>query len=189
MFHRGIIPMFEQRKGITPVIAIVLLLLVTVGAVGVVYTQFQNIANTGNTEFQTTARQVEVSITSVTNNTNGDMNLTITNNQDSVTVNTTQLLELYFYPDQSGPGAAVGYQPGGSDVQNIVFGGSGTATCFQPGATTDRVILDPGESLTCDTNVDWPSATEYVGLDVRVQGASKSWSKRCDPLSSNSETC
>ena len=35
--------MLTKRKGITPVIAIVLLLLITVGAVGVVYTQFQSL--------------------------------------------------------------------------------------------------------------------------------------------------
>ncbi|NMI76870.1 hypothetical protein GLT92_00445 [Nanohaloarchaea archaeon] len=34
--------MIDQRKSITPVIAIVLLLMVTVGAVGVVYSQFQS---------------------------------------------------------------------------------------------------------------------------------------------------
>jgi FlaG/FlaF family flagellin (archaellin) len=35
----------SRLKGITPVVAIVLLLLVTVGAVGIVYTQFQGIVN------------------------------------------------------------------------------------------------------------------------------------------------
>ena len=32
-----------KRKGITPVIAIVLLMIITVGAVGVVYSQFQSL--------------------------------------------------------------------------------------------------------------------------------------------------
>lgn len=41
--------MFRKKKGITPVIAIVLLLLITVGAVMVVYEQFNNIADNSNT--------------------------------------------------------------------------------------------------------------------------------------------
>ncbi|MFB6099775.1 MAG: hypothetical protein ABEK16_00745 [Candidatus Nanohalobium sp.] len=182
--------MLEQRKGITPVIAIVLLLLVTVGAVGVVYTQFQNIAGSGDTTFADTAKKTELTITSVSKNNDSEMNLTITNNQGSVTINTTQILDLYFYPNQASPSAAIGYSQG-QEVQNINFSESATATCFQPGHEIDgtNVILDPGESLTCDTNAQWPSATKYVGLDVRVQGGSKSWSKQCDPLSTRSETC
>jgi FlaG/FlaF family flagellin (archaellin) len=35
----------SKLKGVTPVVAIVLLLLVTVGAVGIVYTQFQGIVD------------------------------------------------------------------------------------------------------------------------------------------------
>jgi len=44
--------LFEQRKGITPVIAIVLLLMVTVGAVGVVYTQFNSLVGNPSEELE-----------------------------------------------------------------------------------------------------------------------------------------
>jgi flagellin-like protein len=177
--------MFRQRKGITPVIAIVLLLLVTVGAVGVVYTQFQSITEQGDTQFDTTARSIDVGITSITNNSDGDMELTITNNQDSVTFNTTRFLDLQFYPDQGTPDQAV--QHTALPIQNIQNSTTAGDTCFSNAA--DAELLDPGDSFSCDTNVEYPSASEYIGLVVTVQGGANTWSEECSPRTTTSATC
>jgi len=181
------INMLQNRKGITPVIAIVLLLLVTVGEVGVVYTQFQNIAQQGNTEFDTKARQTEISITSVSENSDGDMKLVITNKQGSPSINTSKMLSALYYPDGADSQAAVPYSAlPVQNVQNSTNSLTGT-TCFgdgQPGT-----IMDPGDSYSCDTNVEWPSATESVGIRIDVQGGDKSWSKGCAPKTSSSATC
>ena len=98
--------MIKQRKGITPVIAIVLLLLVTVGAVGVVYTQFQNIADQGNTEFNTDARQTEISLQGISQNSdnNDSMQLTWTNQQSSVEINQSEMLQISFVPENGDSG-------------------------------------------------------------------------------------
>ncbi|MFB6159402.1 MAG: hypothetical protein ABEJ95_07160 [Candidatus Nanohalobium sp.] len=177
--------MFEKRKGITPVIAIVLLLLVTVGAVGVVYTQFQNIADQGNTQFNTKARQTAIQITAVSKNNDNEMNLTITNKQDSVTINTSKMLQIQYYPDEAGSGSSVPFST--LPLANIDKASGASATCFSDSRT--GVILDPGESYTCDTNVKWPEATTYVGMQVNVQGGSNSWTKECEPTSSSSPVC
>jgi flagellin-like protein len=57
--------MFGQRKGITPVIAIVLLLMVTVGAVGVVYTQFQSLVGDPTEQIDSQRRNQNTDITIV----------------------------------------------------------------------------------------------------------------------------
>ena len=84
----------NQRKGITPVIAIVLLLLITVGATAVVFTQFQGLA--GNGEAQREAEEldrlssVKLSIIGVTNSSAGNLNMLVKNTGDTP-INSSQL--------------------------------------------------------------------------------------------------
>lgn len=54
--------MSMERKGLTPVIAIVLLLFITVGAVGVVYTQFNDVIAGGQQSTQQTLDALTSSI-------------------------------------------------------------------------------------------------------------------------------
>jgi len=170
-------------KGITPVIAIVLLLLVTVGAVGVVYTQFQDIANSGNTEFNTQARQIDLQITSMTESSDGDISLTITNGQGSVGFNTSEFLQAQFYPNGASSQEAVPFSA--LNISNVEVDSGDSEGCF----VGSGQLLDPGQSMTCDTNVNFPSASEYIGIVVQVQGGAKRWSSECSPRTTTSVTC
>lgn len=189
---------FGNKKGITPVIAIVLLLLVTVGAVGVVYTQFQNIAEQGNTEFNTDARQTAVSLSSVSKNgSSNSMVLSWTNQQSSVEINSSEMLEMRFIPDQGSSGVLFTQVEAGTfpslDVGDSGFPGSAATTpqngCFNTANSATNDLVAPGETVTCNTNVGFPGATEEIGVVVKVKGGDKSWTYTCSPSTSSSLTC
>lgn len=191
----------NSMKGITPVIAIVLLLLVTVGAVGVVYTQFQNIADQGNTQFNTDARQTEVSLVSVSKNTdnNNSMLLTWTNQQSSTEINQSELLQIRFKPENGGSGILYSQVATGAfdslQVANQSFPAGATTQpgtgCFNPEAidSEEEFLVAPGETVTCETNVKFPGSTSPVDIVVDVKGGDKSWSYTCNPSTSSSVTC
>ena len=197
--------MIKQRKGITPVIAIVLLLLVTVGAVGVVYTQFQNIANQGNTNFNTDARQTEVALEGVSLNAdnNDSMQLTWTNKQSSIEINQSESLQIRFVPQSGESGILFQQVATGNfnslDVANQTFPYTGGASnpanpdtgCFITADNYDEddYLVETGETITCDTNVKFPGPTEEVDLVVAVQGGDKTWTYTCSPQTSDSQTC
>jgi FlaG/FlaF family flagellin (archaellin) len=75
----------RSRKGLTPVIAIVLLLFITVGAVGVVYTQFSGILDQGQESTQDTLSALTSSVDIV----NGQSGCNIVNTDNSDPVNLT----------------------------------------------------------------------------------------------------
>ena len=191
--------MIKQRKGITPVIAIVLLLLVTVGAVGVVYTQFQNIANQGNTNFNTDARQTEVAIEGVSlNSTNNSMSVTWTNQQESIEINQTNSLQMRFIPQDGNSGVLFSQLESGNfdglTVADDNYPSSGSAPgigCFNEAVydTEDEQLVETGETVTCNTNVEFPGPTEEIGVVVAVQGGDKTWTYTCAPQTSDSQTC
>ncbi|QGA80248.1 hypothetical protein [Candidatus Nanohalobium constans] len=192
--------MFKQSKGITPVIAIVLLLLVTVGAVGVVYTQFQNIADQGDTQFSTDAKNTEVSLVSISENSdnNDSMQLTWTNKQDSVEINQTEMLEMTFIPEDGESGVLFQQVETGSfnslDVASSDFPSGASSTpqieCFNEEAIAEEDhLVTTGETVTCDTNVKFPGATESISVVVNVKGGDKSWTYECSPSTSSSQTC
>jgi len=181
------IDMLQNRKGITPVIAIVLLLLVTVGAVGVVYTQFQNIADQGDTQFSTQARNTHVQIDSLAKSSGGDnITLVMTNRQDSVTIgNTTEMLQVSYKPN-----ADSGYQSY-STIQ--ATGGAGNLE-LSPNDDSDKscfsgASLEPGTTHSCDLGVKWPNATQEFGIKVSVRGASNADDLDCTIETSESLSC
>lgn len=180
--------MSRYLKGITPVISIILLLVITVGAVGVAYTQFQGILNQ-NTE-QQVAEQQQVRNTELVfdsvyrNNTDTSretaapdvINITV-RNTGSVTVNLSQSMQLSVVPEGSD-----------SSLSIDVYGDThGENHCFDRGVGSPQ--LEPGDSFTCKTSVAYPSGTESVGLEISMTGADKSWSYTCSPSSSTSVTC
>ncbi len=175
-----------MRKGITPVIAIVLLLLITVGAVGVVWTQFQSLTGNPEDDFsqQQQVRNTELSFSSVYNNDTsqtapvGDsINITI-RNTGSVAINVTEDLEISFVPQDSDSGLAFNVYP--DTVQ-------ASSDCFNPHGGDEQI--EPSESYTCKTGIAWPQPTENVGIVVSMQGEDKSWSYSCSPTTSSSVTC
>lgn len=177
--------MLTKRKGITPVIAIVLLLLITVGAVGVVYTQFQSLlGNPGEqVDQQQQVRQTEIRFDSLYKNgsSSSHVNLTVTNT-GQVAWNTSDFT-LSYVPE--GTGSAVSGQALGST--DFVYTESAD-NCFNDDSSSQ--LVDPSESYTCNTGVQWPEATTTIGFTISMNGASKSWGpESCNPSTQSSVGC
>ena len=172
--------LFEQRKGITPVIAIVLLLMVTVGAVGVVYTQFNSLVGNPSEELEEQQRNQDTNIRITQMHTNatlsdnlpstydaanyGTINLTISNT-GSISRNTTSFSLVAT----------------GAEAGSVADG-----DCFLP---SNSEILDPGETYECDTGVVYPDVTDNVQIEVLLQGSSRTWTDTCRHDRSGVETC
>lgn len=176
----------EAKKGITPVIAIVLLLLITVAAVGVVYSQFQSLTDTNPKEQisrQQRIQNTELTFASVYNNdtdTNSDadsVNITV-RNTGQYSVNLTEQFDISFVPSGSDSGLAFSIYPGTVQAESW---------CFK--TQNGNEVLEPGDSYTCKTGVAWPAATESVGIEVSFKNADKSWTHTCAPTTSGSLTC
>jgi flagellin-like protein len=102
----------STSKGITPVIAIVLLLLITVAGVGVVYTQFNELTQNNQAQDQLQNQQrvqtASLSIVGVNNigSSGGSLNVSIRNTGDE-TVSLNQLgAQVYIGPNGADPVAA-----------------------------------------------------------------------------------
>ncbi|MFB6242172.1 MAG: archaellin/type IV pilin N-terminal domain-containing protein [Candidatus Nanosalina sp.] len=171
-----------QKKGITPVIAIVLLLMVTVGAVGVVYTQFQSLVGNPGEEVnkqqrnqQTSLRivRVESNVTNLKTNGNynitnyGQTNLTI-QNTGSVTRNSSVFLLT---------------SPSGHDIGKFA---NTSELCFNPNGSE---FIDPREVYECKTGILWPRVQEEMILQVELQGSSKNWRIQCRPRTTGDRIC
>ncbi|QKQ98472.1 hypothetical protein GKQ38_03015 [Candidatus Nanohaloarchaea archaeon] len=176
--------MLTKRKGITPVIAIVLLLLITVGAVGVVYTQFQSlIGNPGQqVNQQQQIRNTDMNMESLykTSGSPAYVNITLSN-VGSVAWNSTEFSMSYV---PQGTGSAVS----GRALASTPFTFSDTAkNCFEQ---SNYKLVNPGEKYTCNTGIEWPSAANSIGISVSMDGAAKSFGPwTCDPQTSSSVGC
>lgn len=176
-----------KRKGITPVIAIVLLLLITVGAVGVVYTQFQSLVGNPSEELdkQQKVQNTELTFSSVYKDSStyssDTVNITLRNTGE-VTLNMTEQFEISFSPDDSD-----GYL--GFNAYPDSVSGATEPLCFNLGAKNGDELVGPGESYTCNTGVEWPGATNSVEFKVSFKSASKSWEETCSPSTSSALAC
>ena len=178
--------MLTKRKGITPVIAIVLLLLITVGAVGVVYTQFQSLVGNPGEQVnqQQQVRNTEMSFDSLykaSSGANNYINVTFVNT-GSETWNTSDF-RMSYVPE--GTGSAVS----GQALATTPFTyDSAEDNCFND--DTSSQIVDPGSDYTCNTGVQWPGATTAIGIQVSMSGADKNWGPvTCDPQTSSAVGC
>lgn len=171
--------LLEDRKGITPVIAIVLLLMVTVGAVGVVYTQFQSLVGNPTEEIDQRQRNQDTDISVIRGVTNvssidasgshnadnyGVLVLEI-QNTGSVTRNTSAFRMI----------TTTGQVPG----QN-------GALCTEPSNST---LIDPDETIDCHTGIVYPQATNAVNVNIQLQGSNKDWSFECRPSTTGQTFC
>ncbi len=176
----------KSRKGITPVIAIVLLLLITVGAVGVVYSQFQNLTGDPSEQLaqQQRVQNTELTFSSVYKDTSDDDSINISlRNTGSVTLNMTEQFEISFVPENSDSGVSYQVLPGS-------YKASGNQECFTSSVTNgNREMVEPGGTYICDTGVAFPAATDSVGIVVSFRTADKSWSYTCAPSTSGSLSC
>ena len=176
-----------KRKGITPVIAIVLLLLITVGAVGVVYTQFQSLV--GNPGEQVNQQQ-QIRNTGMTfqsmykaNNGTGTYYINITvSNTNSVAWNTSDF-RMSYVPEGTGSDVS------GYALETTPFTyNEDQDKCFDD--DTQSKVIDPGELYTCNTGVQWPGPTQNIGLVIEMSTADKQFGPQtCRPQTSNAVGC
>lgn len=164
----------SDRKGITPVVSVVLLMMVTVGAVGVVYTQFNALASNekGLDELNQDTGISIVRLESTGGHTAGDnggyVNLTITNTGE-VTRNTT----AFTLTVMDGPDDAT------------------DSHCFKPrhSKIIDPAADFPANTYVCNTTVPFPNPTQSVKFRVGLVGSGKDWTKRCSPRLTSSTVC
>lgn len=176
--------MFNTRKGITPVIAIVLLLLVTVGAVGVVYTQFQGLVQDPDTGF---LEEVEIDFQTVVRNGSGPGTMEIRiQNQGEQEYNLTEVARMEY----SVPGEQR-LEFGSADVFDQVTGTDATQhECFTSSATPDIQSFSPGTTANCNTGVDMPDPDDQITLHIVEQESGEEIvSYTCSPSTSSSATC
>ena len=143
--------MFNQRKGITPVIAIVLLLLITVGAVGVVYTQFQGLVEGGNGgEDLNRIQAADYSIVAATDQGSSDNTvlLRIRNTGDAVyNLSESASLEV----SQGGSYVDIDSAPG------AWTGGDDDLDCLDQSNVPNNGRLQTGDDYECDSTISFPS--------------------------------
>lgn len=185
-----------KRKGITPVIAIVLLLLITVGAVGVVYTQFEALTNTNPQDKVANQQKVQntrISINSLykdTSDSSGSetINMTI-ENVGSETVNVTKQFEL-MASKESGDSTLPFGTFNRTTTGNVA---AGEKDCFEYTSSTsqERAVLEEnGDTYNCDTGIYFPSPSESVWIGVSFAGAEKSFGpEQCSVDSTDSVSC
>lgn len=163
-----------ERKGITPVIGVVLLILITTGAVATVYSQFNALSSDRN-ELDELNQDTDISIVRLEatgGHTAGDkggyVNLTLTNT-GSVSRNSTAFTLTAIDSQKS----------------------TRNTECFSPETSK---IIDPADSYPdngyeCNTTIRFPDPTESVTFEVGLIGSGKTWTKRCSPRRTSSTVC
>lgn len=177
-----------KRKGITPVIAIVLLLLVTVGAVGVVYTQFQELVEDPDTDFLDDA-EIEIMTVSREGDDPGTMELRL-QNQDDAEYNLSEVARVeYSVPGEGSqePFSAVeDYDELSSELDLL----DDDPECFTAEAEDEIQNFGPGDTATCDTGIDMVNPNDEVTIHLMDDGSGEEIdSYTCSPSTSESSTC
>ena len=175
--------MFGTQKGITPVIAIVLLLLVTVGAVGVVYTQFQSLVGDGPDAGFLDAESVDLGYRTFTRNSSASPNTVQANlvNDDDAdyTFNESaegSLVELQYSTD--------GEERVSPDLLADLSYNETAYNCDSLGT------ISPGEEPSCNTGVQMPSSGDSVTVHlVLASSDGEVTTYTCEPSTSTSNTC
>jgi len=173
----------RTSKGITPVIAIVLLLLVTVGAVGVVYQQFQGLVEDPDTDF---LDDVEINIQTVTRNGEdpGSMELRIQNEGDQE-YNMSEVARMEY----SVPGEGR-LEKETATLSFDELDEAGNHQCFTAEADDEIQSFSPGTTASCDTGVSMVSPDDEVTLHIVDRSSGDEIeSYTCSPSTSTSSTC
>lgn len=178
--------MFDTSKGITPVIAIVLLLLVTVGAVGVVYTQFQSLVGDGPDTSFLDAQSVNLDFRTLTRDTSGAtdrIELNLINNDDQ---------DFTFNQSENAAGTAVELQYSSAGEQKVdpdIYGDlSYDAASYD--CVTAAGTISPGSEPTCNTGMEMPASGNSVTVHLVLSSSGDDIATyTCDPSTSDSNTC
>lgn len=171
--------LLQNRKGITPVIAIVLLLMVTVGAVGVVYTQFQSLVGDPTDEIDERQRNQDTDITVI----RGITNVSSINSAGSHNIQNYGALVLEVQNTGSVTRNTSSFRMITTTGQ--VPGENGPA-CTEPSNST---LIDPDETIKCHTGIVYPQATNSVNVNIQLEGSNKDWSFECAPSTSGQTFC
>lgn len=176
--------MFETQKGITPVIAIVLLLLVTVGAVGVVYTQFQDLVEDDvGADFLEEIDDVQVQ--SVTRGDPDESMILRLQNQGENQYNLTEVARTEF----SVPGESRQERETAMNIFDEISD-VGTHECFTNDASDEIQEFGPGDTATCDTGVSMVDPNDEVTIHlIESESGDEFDSYTCSPSTSTSSTC
>lgn len=177
-----------KRKGITPVIAVVLLLLITVGAVASAWGLYQQITSNQDQVDQFNARQAaantEIAVQTVYRNSEASpetVNVSLRNNGGEA-VNLTRDVRLLVDHNNNG-----NYLP--PDLLPSGIGDPTTSECF---GGNGRTLSTDGESrdLTCDTEIEFPSAGDTINFRLSYQNVDGyNWDFTCSPSSSDAIRC
>lgn len=168
-----------NRKGVTPVIAVVLLLLLTIGMVGILWTQAEDLMDLGDEA--SFLEDIDVQINTVTRNDTTDehrMELRVENVGDEQ-YNLTDIARLEY----SVPGEQ-SLQPAGGNVHGFTHSEE-DENCFD-----DLEEITPGDVETCNTGVEMPDPDDSITVEmVESGGADSIASYSCSPSTSTSTTC
>jgi len=176
-----------MRKGITPVIAVVLLLLITVGAVASAWGLYQQItSNTGAVDDLNQiqrAQSTNIRIESVYKD-NGYINASLRNNGGEP-VNLTRDVELLVAPTSGSNYLSptllqTEYSTMGDPRDSGCFGGEG------------EVLTTEGDTrqLQCNTSIKFPNAGDTVRFRLSYRDVENTnWDFRCSPNSASSIRC
>ena len=168
--------MIDQRKSITPVIAIVLLLMVTVGAVGVVYSQFQSFVGDPTEQINSQRRNQNTDISIIKGRSNdtsdpdsGQMILEV-QNTGSVTRNTSAFRLI-------------------TDDPSMVPGDGGMVDGYLSTNPKNSTLLDPEETMDFYTGIPFPGPTDGVVVTLNLKGSVKTFNINCRPITSSTAFC
>ncbi len=197
-----------NRKGITPVIAVVLLLLITVGAVGAAFGLFQQLQTQaqGQTERLDQAQrasQTDISFVStydatsdsVDDNTNHPRNNTINftiRNTGQRAISLPQDLDLKIkLPQEDEPLPPSTFERVYADewLDQQGYGDVSVHECFANTNGTTEQALPQGETFTCGTSVRFPNVGESITLIADIPFTDQTdFTKTCRPQTSGT-TC
>lgn len=168
-----------STKGITPVIATVLLLGITVAIGLTVYTQAQGmIAGGADTSKLDKAQDTEMQLTPVYAESSGgdkEIRVRVTNTGDRA-INTSEF-SMYFGPPDFPNPVARSALPGDWKV-------GGSNECLTSGQ-----IVAQGDYIECSTGVKFPGALQSVEVQVRADNFDFSESSICSVESEDAQSC
>lgn len=180
-----------KRKGITPVIAVVLLLLITVGAVASAWGLYTNITSDRSAiedlNRQQQARQSQIKVQSVYRwNDGGTDKINVSlRNTGQYPVNLTSDVQLKVDPDGTSEYLPQNLWSGNPDLSSVSL----SNTCF---GGSGEVLTTEGanKEIECATNVGFPEPGQTIGFQLEYRNVeSKSWEWKCQPSSSTDTLC
>ncbi|PSH00741.1 MAG: hypothetical protein BRC30_01970 [Nanohaloarchaea archaeon SW_7_46_7] len=176
----------STRKGITPIIATVLLLGITVAIGLTVYTQAQGLLEgAGDTSNFDRVRATSISLSPVYSD--GGMQLQVSNKGDRA-INVTDYT-IYYGPPNYDP---VTWEVLDAQTDNWVAGNGNKCFTSEMKDDSDQMqnnIIEPGDRATCSTGVAFPGALESVEIKVEADDFNYDTGYTCSVDSSSAKTC